>query len=97
MDLGAALWPQIFATDARGSDDRGDAGAFCIVVAHPARSLGIETLKAGTIPNKPVVRLNGDSTHLKFGRNSKEVSVPFSRVPKQLLDQCVTCWQEIGS
>ena len=94
LDVGAPLAPAVYATDAMGASEV-DAGGFAIVGADVSQEVLYECWRAGPQPAKTVVKLNGDTTHLRKKLSRIEARIPVSKLPETLFDPNATSWDLI--
>ncbi len=91
-DLGAPLAPVIFATDAMGAGDE-DAGGFGIVAKNVGSCMARTCYELGRRPGYSVTKLSGEFTGLKSPHDQIFRRIPFTCLPRELLEDSGGCWK----
>ena len=93
--IGSPLNDIVFATDAMGASS--DHGGWGIVAAEVPHSLALDCFRMAHKPGKSVVKLSGEYE----GENNPDTpfmrKVPFSRLPRAVLDDSKTKWHEVAA
>ena len=97
-DVGAAMSPVLFASDALGSGEAsGDSGGWGLVAADIMQEMGERCLLVGLRPGLTVTKLSGE-----FGGSTRpdlcfRCGIPFTKLPQELFDPEITEWCDVSA